>query len=157
MRETMGIRMRLSSLAALAAVTAVAACTQTTYTSFEGSYNPYLRAKVFERDIKGSEAEKRRAMKFALGDLRKEQGVAYSPAFFESLGFTCGGPSCSLRVQKYIYKSNRVTVGYGNQIIPKPSEFGDIATIIVDDYVVNYTPDSVDVQVTSASEDYPSP
>ena len=154
----MGKRMRLSRLAAaLAAVLALAGCTQSTYTAFEGTYDPYLRAKVFERYIGGSIADKRRSMKFALGDLQEERGVPYSPEFFTSLGFTCAGPTCSLTVQKYIYKSNRVNVAYGDLVVPKPAEFNDWAKILVDTYVVTYTPSSVSVEVTSDSTDYMMP
>ena len=152
---------RLAALAVFAMGTAavLTGCTETTYTAFEGGYDPYLREKVFERHLIGTDADKRRSMRFALADLREAEGVPYSAPFFTSHGFTCDAANtCSLRVQKYVYRSKKVNLAWGDQVLARaPGDFGDVATIVYDTYVVSYTPDSIDVQVTSQAQDYMTP
>ncbi|WP_170984374.1 hypothetical protein [Rhodoligotrophos defluvii] len=146
--------------AAAAAVAALlAGCTQTTYTAFEGGYDPYLREKVFERYIIGTVDDKRRSMRFALGDLRRAEGVPYSADFFQRHGFSCEAANiCSLTVQKYVYRSKRVNLVWGDRpLVQAPGDFGDVATIIHDTYTVSYTPTSIDVAVTSEARDYMAP
>jgi hypothetical protein len=151
-------RLATSALAAIGIAALLAGCTETTYTAFEGNYNPYLRQKVFERHMWGTDADKRRAMRFALTDLQAETGQPYSAAFFRDLGFTCdGGNVCTLRVQRYIYRTKKSNLGFGNQYVQAPGDFGDVATVIYDTYTVSYTPSSINVEVATQSNDYMAP
>lgn len=151
-------RLAASALVATGIAAMLAGCTETTYTAFEGGYNQYLRVKVFERHLEGSDADKRRSMRFALNDLQAESGQPFSSAFFTGLGFNCdGGNVCTLQVQKYIYRTKRSNLGWGDQFVQAPGDFGDVATIIYDTYTVSYTASSIDVQVASRSNDYMAP
>jgi len=151
-------RLALRAIAATGIAAMLAGCTETTYTAFEGTYNPYLREKVFDRHLVGTDADKRRSMRFALSDLQQQSGQPYSAAFFTDLGFSCdAGNVCTLRVQKYIYRSKRSNLGWGDQFVQAPGDFGDVATIIYDTYTVAYTPNSIDIQVETQSNDYMAP
>lgn len=160
----MGKRFGRGALGAVlvAAGLAAAGCTITSYSGYGGDYDPYLRQQVFDRYGPGEDRQKARAMTAALEERRTALGRPYDAALFRDLGFTCPAPgACSMEVIKY--DISHAELSYGPAVATTAAttlaEEGEAAytpappttnTVrYVDYYALRYTPQSVNVQVTS--------